>query len=183
MPKIVNVQRQLDKSMIQAAKHSMATAMLANDADRAKSARKRFEQLAPLVKPAFAHVANLADWTLLLALASPVRDRARIALARHGRLLHVADVDPANISEIESAWRAAAHAAQAPPPPALDPDRIDTIALLTRWLFLPKKKLHGWSARLDLSPVDPTSLQRAAKSILRGDKGATVESHEIEGVE
>lgn len=172
--------RQRIEHLLDEVERENGAAAIAEDAARCRTLGKRLDRLLPLRKPGFAYVANLSEWALLLALGSPVPGRTRIVLAHHGQLLHIADVDPLDANEIVGACQAAEHALRGAPPLALDEDRIDTIGLLTRWLFLPKKKLLGWSTRLDLGPVDPKSLQREAKSLVLGDKAATVESHEIE---
>ncbi len=175
------VARRRIEGMIHESKRALGDAMIAKDPEHARALRKQSERFLPLHKPAFAHIANLSDWALLLALGSPIPAQARIVLAHRGHLWHIADVDPSNTTEVARACQTADDLLRAAPTLLLNPECIDTIALLTRWLFLPKKKLHGWSTRLDLEPVDPKALQRAARSLVLGDKGATVESHEIEG--
>ncbi len=155
------------------------------DGERARPILKRAEQLGALRKSAFSHVASLHDCALLLFLPSPVQGHIRVALAHRGRLLRMADIDPADAGAITQVAAAAEVARANSPPLAIDPERVDTIALTTRWLFLPEKKRRGEMFRIDNTSPDPKALQRAARSILlRAKPGVTgdaaVETHEIE---
>lgn len=138
---------------------------------------------ATLDKPAFEHVASLHDCALLLLLPSAQPKHIRVALAHRGSLLRIADVPPADAPALAAAIIAAQHARHSAPALTTDAQVIDTIAVTTRWLFLPRKKRRGEHFRLDLpDTLDPAALRRAAKSVLLRTKPGepAVEPHELE---
>lgn len=177
---------------ITAVSRECATLMEAGDERRAAEHGKLATRLSTLRKPGFAHIASLAQCARLLLLPSTTPKHVRFVLAHRGRLISIADVDPADESAVAAAAAAADATRLAAPPLAVDAPVIDTIAITTRWLFMPEKKRRGEMFRLDVQTApgperpampDQKALLRAAKSVLLRTKPGepTVDAQEIEG--
>lgn len=169
-----------------------ATLMEAGDERRATEHGKLATRLSTLRKPAFAHIASLDVCARLLLLPSATPKRVRFVLAHRGRLISIADVDPADETAVATAAAAADATRLSAPPLAVDAAAIDTLAITTRWLFMPEKRRRGEMFRLDTSTApgasqhampDPKALLRAANSVLHRTKPGepAVDAQEIEG--
>jgi DNA polymerase-3 subunit epsilon len=163
-------------------------AVAAENSEKAARIQKDIARLRTLDKPAFAQIRNLKSWQELLVLPAAQRDHATLALFDRGTLHRVADIDPADESSTTAACRAAAaHLAAAPPtdstgPLTLNAEAIDTIALLSRWLFLPKAKRKGDIIHFVEGTFGHEHAALAASALVRSKKAAPdIESHEIEG--
>lgn len=169
-----------------------STLMESGDERRAVEHGKLATHLATLRKPAFAHVASLNECARLLLLPSATPKRVRFVLAHRGRLVSIAEADPADGQAVATAAAAAVATRQCASPLAVDAAVVDTIAITTRWLFLPEKKRRGEMFRLD-APIaagpeqpalpDQKTLVRAAKSVLLRTKPGepAMDAQEIEG--
>lgn len=159
---------------------AMRAAAAEGDFERAALFKKQLDRLASLAKPAFAQVARLDAWRLLLVLPATTPKLARLALADRGRLWMLADVDPADDGAVAAACAVAAGLASGPAP-APDEPAIDTIGLLSRWLFLPAKKRRAEVLRLEGPHADPPAVKAAAARLLRAKTPEPpIESQELE---
>jgi hypothetical protein len=175
---------------IERADLAMRTAAAEEAFEKAAAIQKAIARLKTLDKPAFAQVRDLSDWRELLVLPSASKSRATIALFDQGRLLRVAEIDPEDSQSANQACAVAHASLSATPRPlprssfTLDAATIDTIALMSRWLFLPKARRKGDLLRLEADRFDPATLRQLALGLLRSKKAAPeIEGQEIEGAE
>jgi DNA polymerase-3 subunit epsilon len=165
---------------IEREKAEMGAASAAQEFDHALKCRKQAERLETLAKPTFSQVARLDRWNLLMVLPSPEKGRVRLALAKRGRLLLLGDVDPADDRAIESVCGVVQSAVQRPEPLTFNQESIDSIGLLTRWLFRPEKKRRGVVLDLRSGAPQVAAVKKAAASLLKKPAEEPPESHEIE---
>jgi hypothetical protein len=165
---------------IDRAKREMAECAAAQEFDRALACRKQIERLANLAKPAFSRVARLDRWLLLLVLPAIEKECVQLAAAWRGRVHRLAVAQPGDRAAIEAACERATRLAVAAEPVTIDGEMVDSIGLLTRWLFRPEKKRRGVVVDARDGRIDVDVVVRAAGSLVKKAAAEPMESHEIE---
>ncbi len=168
---------------------AMQGAAASGDFVEATKLQKDIARLRTLDTPAFAQVRALHEWRELFVLPGVRKGRAAIVLFDRGVLYRVEEFDPREEGAAAGAARAAeALLARIPgtrtgTPLLLTPEQIDTIGLVSRWLFMPKAKRRGEVVMLVDGGVCTERVGEAAAKLLRSKGGSDpgVESHEIEG--
>ena len=156
----------------------MRDAAQGQDFENAHALKTQTERLSVLTNRAFAQVNRLDRWDRVLVLPSPVKKLVRIGLFTRGRLLHVGDADPANLSELGSLADIARRSILEHPV-EIDGLAINTIAIFTRWLFLAANKRRGQVCAIDSTNE---TLSKAARAVGKIDPvGTAFEDQQIEG--
>lgn len=173
---------------IATAQEQMQRAAASEQFEAAALIQKEIGRLRTLDKPAFSQVRTLHSWRELLVLPGAAKGRCTAALFDRGALLRIADIDPADPASAVAACEAArAWLARDPAPSPRDatsipPDTIDTIALVSRWLFTPKARRKGEVVRSADGRFEAEDLLAAAASVGRPKKHAVeIDGQEIEG--
>lgn len=163
--------------------NEMRNAAAEGDYQLAATLRNRMERLAALQKPAFAHVEWFDAWRLLMMLPSTKKGAATIVLADSGALWRLGDVQPNDRPALDSVFELVSGII-ARRRLRIDTEVIDSIGVLSRWLFLPEKKRRGISMRIAECGADRREAHAAIAKVCRRKGGdAEVESQEIEGAE
>lgn len=158
----------------------MREAAGAAEFEAAGALKARADRLAGLLKPAFANVARLEAWRLLWILPSPERGRVRPVVFVGGELLRLEDV--ASEDPKAAAGRIGEQvAAVGDVPLSLTQERIDTVGLVSRWLFKPLKKRGGVVLAVREGGVDLKELAKAVRAVGGGKGEVEVEGMEVEG--
>lgn len=177
---------------IEARKVALKGAAEKQEFERAALIHKELVRLKTLDKPSFAHVRDLKGWRDVLVLPLATKARATVAFFDRGRLWRIGDVDPADPNTIAAVAESLLLASSSRGGPScdtiVDTESIDTIGLVSRWLFLAKTKRRGVAGQVsDLATLDNATewLLAAAKGVCKRKPAnePEVESKEIEGVE
>ncbi len=175
---------------IERAEAEMKAAASVEAFEKAAAIQKTIARMRTLDKPAFAHVRDLHAWRELLVLPAARKDLATVALFDRGELYRVGDIDPAKPDTAAQACLTA-HALLDIVPKAdptsrltLGTETIDTIALVSRWMFLSKTKRKGDALRAHAGRFVASELHAAATALTRSKKAAPeIDGQEIEGAQ
>jgi hypothetical protein len=158
----------------------MRRAAAGGDYQLAAMLKNRMERLAALQKPAFAHIEWFDVWRLLLTLPSTKKGAATIVLADSGSLWRLGDVQPRDRPAMDSVFELASRII-AQRRLRIDAEIVDSIGVLSRWLFLPEKKRRGVAMRIAERGAHPDDVLSAVAKICRVKSGgAEVQDHVME---
>lgn len=162
----------------------LKSAVDAQDFEWAAATQRALDRLKPLRARTFAEVAELAKWQRLLVLRGERAGLVRIGLMDRGTLWRVGDADAKDPSAIGTLCdRARSHAEELMRTPmgSIPQERIDSIALMSRWLHMPTKKRGG--VAIGLGAGLNAEAAKAARQVARiSDAEVGVETLETEGL-
>lgn len=143
----------------------MRQAGAAGEFEAAAELRQQARRLEALSKPAFAHVTDVRRWRLAVVVPGTRPRRARLLVLAGGRLGVVGEFEVgAAAADLEAAAARALDAARAAPMLVPGPAQLDTLAAVTRWLYVPHARRRGAAIAFG----DRTDAQTLATEVAAG---------------
>lgn len=164
---------------------TLKAAAEAQEFERAAVVKRALERVKPLRAATFAEVDELSRWQRVLVLRGEEAGRVRIGLVDRGTLWRVGDADAKDAAGVRAMCGLACRHAKERlrrPMGTIDRERIDSIALVSRWMHMPTKKRGGTA--IAIGEAIEAKVVKAAQAVAKiTDADVGVEAQEIEGLE
>ncbi|MBY0311393.1 MAG: hypothetical protein K2W85_04940 [Phycisphaerales bacterium] len=152
--------------------------------EHAAQYKRMLERIKPLRAKTFAEVDQLSTWQRLLVLRGEAKGSVRIGVMDRGNLWRVGDVEAKDSGAVRAMCALArSHAAQllSTPVQTIEQSRIDSIALVSRWLQMSTKKRGG--VAIAFGDGFEGEAVKAARPVAKiDDAEVDVDAQEIDGL-
>lgn len=152
--------------------------------EHAAQSKRMLERIKPLRAKTFAEVDQLSTWQRVLVLRGERRGSVRIGVMDRGNLWRVGDAEAKDSLAVRAMCeRARVHAADMlrTPVEAIEQSRIDSIALVSRWLQTATKK-RGGVAIVSREGCDAEAVRAARQVAKIDDAQVDADAQELEGL-